>query len=142
MKKTKPTITPQLLPAPGARVGVVCGPGEFPKDCAGTILCHVTDRWGTHAVALMDAGGTRTVQGLTSVGIGVYLIAGQAQPAGYTAEYVATSRDNAMRILLAPSADLDGVVLAWDMECREFINLNGWLWEFERINATNVQNPG
>lgn len=142
MKKNKPTITPQLLPAPGARVGIVCGPGEFPQDCAGTTLCHVTDRWGTHALVLMDAGDTRTVHGLTDVGIGAHLIAGQAAPAGYSAEYVALSRDHSLRILVAPAADLDGLVLAWDIEAREFVNLNGWMWEFERIGNENVQNQG
>lgn len=140
MKNNKPTITPQLLPAPGARVGIVCGPGEFPKDNAGLVLCHVTDRWTTHAVVLMDTGATRTVHGLTSVGIGTHLIAGQVQPAGYSAEYVATSRDHALQVLTAPGADLDGLVLAWDIEAREFVNLNGWLWTFERIGADNVQN--
>jgi hypothetical protein len=56
--------TTHTLPAPASRVGVVCGPGEFPEDHAGVVLCHVTDRWGSHAVVLMDTGETRTCHGL------------------------------------------------------------------------------
>lgn len=64
----------QKLPAPGARVGTVCGPGEFPEDNPGTVLCHHTDRWGTYALVLMDSGSTDHCHGLTEVGIGWYLL--------------------------------------------------------------------
>lgn len=74
----KHAITPRSLPAPGARVGTVCGPGEFPEDRAGTVLCHHTDRWGTHALVLMDTGETEHCHGLTEVGIGWYLLKAQA----------------------------------------------------------------
>lgn len=60
------------LPASGSRVGTVCGPCERPADRAGTVLCHVTNRWGTHAVVLLDEGNTTTCNGLTKVGIGWY----------------------------------------------------------------------
>lgn len=58
------------LPAAGTRVGTVDGPCVNPKHNAGTVLCQVTDRWGTHAVVLMDSGKTQTCHGLTERGIG------------------------------------------------------------------------
>lgn len=64
------TISNITLPAAGARVGTVCGPCESAKDNAGTVLCQVTDRWGTHALVLMDTGETNTCHGLTDRGIG------------------------------------------------------------------------
>lgn len=60
------------LPASGSRVGTVCGPCDQPADRAGTVLCHITDRWGTHAVVLFDDGHTDHCHGLTTVGIGWY----------------------------------------------------------------------
>lgn len=140
MKKPKLTISPQLLPVPGARVGIVCGPGQFPADAAGTVLCHVTNRWGTHAVVLMDGGGTRAVHGLTSVGIGTYLLRGHAHPAGYTDEFVASTREHSLRILARPDADFDAEFLAWDLDSLEFITMSGWLWSFERIEPAAVPN--
>lgn len=140
MKKITRTMTPQMLPAPGARVGSVDGPGRFPQDDAGTVLCHVTDRWGTHAVVLFDAGDTRKVHGLTSVGIGTHLISGQATPAGFVQEYEATCTQHDMRILVTKETDLDSTFLAWDIEAGEFISINGWLWEFDRIEPTTVEN--
>lgn len=58
--ETGPAITAPMLPAVGQRVGVVCGPGEQPRDNAGTVQSIVKDRWGSHAVIQMDAGDTRT----------------------------------------------------------------------------------
>jgi len=52
----------------------VCGPGEFPKDNAGTVLTVYEDQWGKHALVLMDSGETKTCEGLTKVGIGWYLL--------------------------------------------------------------------
>lgn len=138
-KKTRPAITPQLLPAPGARVGSVDGPGRFPKDNAGTVLCHVSDRWGTHALVLMDAGATNTVHGLTDVGIGWHLIAGQAWPVGYTEQYEVSSAAGSARILVKPDADLDGTVQVWDIDAGQFVGLHGWLWRFERIDMKSAQ---
>lgn len=51
-----------------------CGPGESPQGSAGTVLCHHTDRWGTHALVLMETGETEHCHGLTDVGIGWYLL--------------------------------------------------------------------
>lgn len=63
------------LPHPGQRVGVVDGPGQWPYGIPGTVLCHVTDRWGTHALVLMDTGKTIPCHGLnTGPGIGWHLI--------------------------------------------------------------------
>ncbi len=68
-------ISQQILPEAGARVGVVDGPGVFPKDNAGTVITQVTDRWGSHAVVMMDSGKIAYCHGLTKVGIGYYLLA-------------------------------------------------------------------
>ena len=64
------------LPKPGDRVGVVCGPGEFPKDNAGIVLTVYDSKWyRNNAVVLMDDGSVREiVGGYTKVGIGWYLI--------------------------------------------------------------------
>lgn len=65
----------KFLPAPGQRVGVIDGPCQRPEDRAGIVLCHVSDRWGTHALVLMDAGETKTCHSLrTSPGIGWHII--------------------------------------------------------------------
>ncbi len=64
------------LPIAGSRVGVVCGPGELPRDHQGIVLSQITDRWGTHALVLMDDGTSRTCEGLTEVGIGWYQLNG------------------------------------------------------------------
>ncbi len=64
-------LTTPLLPAVGSRVGCECGPGQFAADHAGTVTEHVTDRFGTHAVILMDDGTTDTCYSLkTGPGIG------------------------------------------------------------------------
>lgn len=54
----------QNLPIPGQRIGSVCGPGEFPADNAGTVICQIEDRWGTHALVMMDSGRVDTCHGL------------------------------------------------------------------------------
>lgn len=59
------------LPQPGQRVGTICGPGELARNNAGTVITHVTDRWGTHALVMMDTGKVRDCHGLnTGPGIG------------------------------------------------------------------------
>jgi hypothetical protein len=68
------TFTAINLPEAGQRVGTVCGPCERAKDNAGTVLCQVTDRWGTHSLVLMDSGETKTCHGLTKIGIGWHAI--------------------------------------------------------------------
>jgi hypothetical protein len=73
-KTSRATITPPVLPAGGQRVGVVCGPCQWPKDRAGTVLCLADSRWGQYAVVLMDNGTTDTCHGLTKVGIGWYAL--------------------------------------------------------------------
>lgn len=63
------------LPAPGQRIGSVSGPGQFPANNAGIVICHVEDRWGTHAVVLMDAGRVDTCHSLKDgPGIGWHLV--------------------------------------------------------------------
>jgi hypothetical protein len=68
------TQATKTLPAPGSRVGVVCGPGESAKYNAGIVLCHNTDEWYTYAVVLMDSGKIQHCMGLTKVGIGWYAL--------------------------------------------------------------------
>lgn len=69
------TLCPITLPAPGSRIGRVCGPGEFPSDDAGIVLCHVEGRFGSWAEVLMDSGKTERCSGLNrSPGIGWHLI--------------------------------------------------------------------
>lgn len=75
MKRRAVSIEPRRLPEPGARVGVVCGPGEFPRDCQGIVLCHVADQFHGWAVVLMDSGEVRHCHGLNrGPGIGWHLI--------------------------------------------------------------------
>lgn len=63
------------LPEPGQRIGVVDGPGQWPEERAGIVLCQITDRWGTHAVVLMDDGKTKDCHGLMrGPGIGWHLV--------------------------------------------------------------------
>lgn len=74
--RTTVAILERLMPTPGERVGVVCGPGEFPADRAGTVLTVYKDRWGQHAVVRMDTGETMTFEGLNrGPGIGWHRIA-------------------------------------------------------------------
>lgn len=64
-----------LVPTPGQRIGVVCGPGETPRDNAGIVLTQVTTRWGTHAVVLMDSGVTKRCDGMNrGPGIGWHYV--------------------------------------------------------------------
>jgi hypothetical protein len=79
-KRAKATVTYHAaeLPAPGARIGTVDGPCQNPKDRAGTVLFHQADRWGTHAVALMDSGEITQCGPITTVGIGWYLLSSGA----------------------------------------------------------------
>lgn len=74
------TYQPPVLPDPGARVGVVCGPGEFPRDCQGIVLCHVAQEWMPgevrgYALVLMDSGQIKECSGLNrGPGIGWHLV--------------------------------------------------------------------
>ena len=67
---------PQQFPRVGDRVGIVCGPGQFPRDNAGTVVRVYADRWySNNAEILMDDGSTRsTVGAYTQIGIGVYFL--------------------------------------------------------------------
>lgn len=64
------------LPKPGDRVGVVCGPSDFPRDNAGIVIAVYDSKWYSNiGVVLMDDGSTKEiVGGYTKVGIGWYLI--------------------------------------------------------------------
>jgi hypothetical protein len=63
------------LPAAGQRVGLVTGPGEFASDKAGSVITQVDDRWGSHALVMMDSGEVKKCNGLNSrPGIGWHAI--------------------------------------------------------------------
>lgn len=63
------------LPLSGQRVGVVDGPGQSPARNAGAVICHVVDRWGTHALIMMDSGKTKTCHSLMfGPGIGFHVL--------------------------------------------------------------------
>jgi hypothetical protein len=65
MDRRTPTATlAPIIPHAGQRIGSVAGPGQSPKDNAGTVLCQFTDRWGTYALVLMDDVTTRTCRGM------------------------------------------------------------------------------
>ena len=67
---------PQQLPRVGDRIGIVCGPGEFPRDNAGTVVRVYANRWySNNADVLMDDGATRSwVGAYAQVGIGMYFL--------------------------------------------------------------------
>lgn len=67
------------MPKPGDRVGVICGPGDFPRIglCAsGIVLCISSSAYYDHiATVLMDDGSTKDwVGAYTTRGIGCYLL--------------------------------------------------------------------
>jgi hypothetical protein len=47
---------PIVLPKPGDRIGSVTGPGQFPSDNPGTVVCISSNRFGSFAVVQMDSG--------------------------------------------------------------------------------------
>jgi hypothetical protein len=77
----------------GDRIGIVCGPGEFPVEglCrTGTVYGKTTDRFGRHLRVKMDDYTFETVHGITEVGIGAYLLprdAGAAESPEVTGDY-------------------------------------------------------
>lgn len=52
----------------------------------------------------------------------------------YTEQYLATCDEYELLILVKPGTDLDSRFKAWDVDCQEFIYINGWLWTFERVD--------
>lgn len=75
---------PAELPAPGSRVGVVCGPGEFAAHNAGIVLCQAHEEWRLGefrhwAVVLMDDGKVLECSGLNAgPGIGWHPVGGRS----------------------------------------------------------------
>ncbi len=57
---------------PGTRVlfnyGAMCGEDE------GTITGHRTTQWGTELIAKTDDGETKHISGISTVGIGTYIL--------------------------------------------------------------------
>ena len=54
--------------------------------------------------------------------------------AGFTKEVQASSDSMDLFLLIQPDADLDGSFKAWDMDCQEWIMVNGWLFSIEEVN--------
>ena len=73
------SITPENaheIPA-GARVRFFYGAGH--GEDLGTVTGTKTTRWGTELTARTDDGDQKTVSGISSIGIGVYLVDPAAQ---------------------------------------------------------------
>jgi hypothetical protein len=58
------------VPAVGARIGAVDGPGVFPSDNPGTVIAIHETGFGTDAIVLMDSGKIDYCSGMTNAGIG------------------------------------------------------------------------
>ena len=52
---------------------------------------------------------------------------------GYTVEINAACDAYDLALLVKPDVDLDGSFKAWDMDEREFILVNGWLFNIAEI---------
>jgi len=49
---------------------------------------------------------------------------------GFTTEVYGEYAAQALHLLVKPETDLSGTFKAWDMDCQEFIRVNGWLADF------------
>lgn len=60
-------------------------------------------------------------------------------PEGYTERYMAFSNDHTMSMeaLVKPDADLEDAIRVWDVDAGQFEGLNGWMWNFERVEPDN-----
>jgi hypothetical protein len=65
-KTNAAVFTAPVLPEAGARIGSVDGPGVFPRDNAGTVICQIDNQWGSHVLVMMDDGTTKTCHGMNS----------------------------------------------------------------------------
>lgn len=73
--------TNHTLPAVGARIGVVYGPGEFAGHNAGIVIAHAENQWGAWAVVLMDDGSCKRCDQLNKgPGIGWHAVQRAAAP--------------------------------------------------------------
>lgn len=50
---------------------------------------------------------------------------------GYTEALEGSSTHYDLTLLVKPGTDLDSTFTAYDVECSEFIAVNGWLFSFE-----------
>lgn len=56
----------------GDVVGLVTGPGTFPKDNWGMVVCKVENIWGSHVEAEFESGERHSIHNFTDKGIGFY----------------------------------------------------------------------
>lgn len=52
---------------------------------------------------------------------------------GYTQEIEIEIGGITLNLLIKPETDIDGRFRAWDMDCQEFLNINGWLIEHSEV---------
>ncbi len=57
---------------------------------------------------------------------------------GYTEDYIAYPQGpgNDLLIIVKPGTDFDGTFRAWDSDEGEYITMNGWLWTFGKVEAS------
>ena len=53
----------------------------------------------------------------------------QAMQQGFTYAVFTENGAYTLELLVKPDADLDGDFIAYDLDCNEFIKVNGWLFE-------------
>jgi len=46
----------------------------------------------------------------------------------YTKQVTCDSTDYQLDLLVKPDTDFNGIFKAWDIDCQEFIAVNGWLF--------------
>lgn len=54
-----------------------------------------------------------------------------ARDAGFTRPIFASSSAYDLDLLVEPGADFDGTFRAWDVDCQEWLDVNGWLFQIE-----------
>ena len=58
----------------------------------------------------------------------------KAAERGYTECYEADCAACTILIMVRPDTDLDGRFTAFEIECCEFVCINGWLWSFTPLH--------
>ncbi len=55
--------------------------------------------------------------------------------AGFTMEIYGEYQGEGLHLLIHPNTDLNTRFRAWDMDSQEFINVNGWLADFQPVSV-------
>ena len=48
-------------------------------------------------------------------------------------QFIATSAEYVLNLMVCDDEDLDGTFLAWDTDVGQWLNVNGWMFSFEEI---------